>query len=105
MGAGGARHGFSYWVQADREPEGFAGPHDVWHTHSGLCVVNGWVEREEVADAAQCPGSWLAGGDLWMVHALDRAGLLEPVGPLRPGQPGAVPDGTGPRPRLLRPRH
>jgi hypothetical protein len=61
--------GYSYWVQADRAPDGFAGPNDVWHTHSGLCVVNGWVEREEVPDATLCPGSWLAGGDLFMLHA------------------------------------
>jgi hypothetical protein len=60
--------GFSYWVQDDTEPVGFAGPNDHWHTHSGLCVVNGWVEREGVASPALCPGDWLDGGDLWMLH-------------------------------------
>ena len=60
--------GFSYWVQSAAEPDGFAGPNDHWHTHSGLCVVNGWVERENVAAPALCPGDWLDGGDLWMLH-------------------------------------
>ena len=27
------------------------------------------VEREDVPAPADCPGSWLAGGDLWMLHA------------------------------------
>jgi len=61
--------GFSYWVQSTYPPDGFAGSNDQWHTHAGLCVVNGWVEREEVPAPADCPGSWLAGGDLWMLHA------------------------------------
>jgi hypothetical protein len=61
--------GFSYWVQSPIEPSGFAGINDHWHTHSGLCVVNGWVERESVASPALCPGDLLDGGDLWMLHA------------------------------------
>jgi hypothetical protein len=61
--------GFSYWVQQPQAPDGFAGPNDQWHTHNGLCVVNGWVEREEVPSANACVGSWLAAGDLWMLHA------------------------------------
>jgi hypothetical protein len=61
--------GYSYWVQSVSPPEGFAGPNDVWHTHHGLCVVNGWVEREDVATPGECPGAWLAGDDLWMLHA------------------------------------
>jgi hypothetical protein len=61
--------GFSYWVQGTYPPDGFAGSNDQWHTHAGLCVVNGWVEREGVAAPTDCPGSWLAGGDLWMLHA------------------------------------
>jgi hypothetical protein len=61
--------GFSYWVQSVQAPAGFAGPNDVWHAHHGLCVVNGWVEREDVGSPLECPGSWLAGDDLWMLHA------------------------------------
>jgi hypothetical protein len=61
--------GFSYWVESPTAPAGFAGPNDEWHTHHGLCVVNGWVEREEVANAAECPGTLLEGSNLWMLHA------------------------------------
>ena len=61
--------GFSYWVESTTEPAGFAGPNDQWHTHHGLCVVNGWVEREDVATAAECPGTLLEGSNLWMLHA------------------------------------
>ncbi len=61
--------GYSYWVQSPTEPVGFAGANDQWHQHTGLCVVNGWVDREEAASPAQCAGTFLAGGDLWMLHA------------------------------------
>jgi hypothetical protein len=61
--------GFSYWVQSATEPEGFAGYNDHWHQHTGLCVVNGWVDREEASSPSACAGTYLAGGDLWMLHA------------------------------------
>jgi hypothetical protein len=61
--------GFSYWVRSDTEPEGFAGDHDVWHRHTNLCVVNGWIDRESVPSRADCAGHVLAGSDLWMLHA------------------------------------
>ena len=56
-------------VQSPTEPEGFAGPNDHWHQHQGLCVVNGWVDRERVSGPDACAGTFLAGGDLWMLHA------------------------------------
>ncbi|RPI10763.1 MAG: hypothetical protein EHM63_02680 [Actinobacteria bacterium] len=61
--------GFSYWIRSGAEPTGFAGPNDTWHQHSGLCVANGWVDREDVADASDCAGSYFGGRDLWMLHA------------------------------------
>jgi hypothetical protein len=61
--------GYSYWLQSPTEPEGFAGYNDHWHQHTGLCVVNGWVDREEAAGPDTCAGTYLAGGDLWMLHA------------------------------------
>ncbi len=61
--------GFSYWLQSPTEPEGFAGPNDHWHQHQGLCVVNGWVDRERATGPEACAGTFLAGGDLWMLHA------------------------------------
>ena len=60
--------GFSYWIRADA-PEGFTGPNDVWHQHTNLCVVNGWVDREAVSAPEDCAGHVLAGADLWMLHA------------------------------------
>ncbi len=61
--------GFSYWLRADLPPTGFAGANDHWHQHSGLCIVNGWVDREEVEGPNLCAGSYLGGRDLWMLHA------------------------------------
>lgn len=61
--------GFSYWLQSSTMPEGFAGPNDQWHQHQGLCVVNGWVDRERAAGPDVCAGTYFAGGDLWMLHA------------------------------------
>jgi hypothetical protein len=61
--------GFSYWLRADNEPAGFAGPNDTWHQHSGLCVANGWVDREDVSSSSECAGSYFGGRDLWMLHA------------------------------------
>jgi hypothetical protein len=61
--------GFSYWVRSIDPPDGFAGPNDVWHRHSGLCFENGWNVRENVPAQDECPGEWLNGSDLWMLHA------------------------------------
>lgn len=60
--------GFSYWIHSTTEPEGFAGGNDMWHRHTNLCIVNGWVDRERASPAA-CAGRVLAGSDLWMLHA------------------------------------
>ena len=60
--------GLSYWVRSDSPPEGFTGPNDVWHRHSGLCFENGWLARENVASSGECAGQWLNGSDLWMLH-------------------------------------
>ncbi len=61
--------GFSYWVRSATAPEGFAGPNDIWHQHAGLCIVNGWVDREEATGPKECAGTYLGGRDLWMMHA------------------------------------
>jgi hypothetical protein len=62
---------------APQAPEGFAGPNDHWHRHTGVCVkfVSGAMEIPFPADAditkAMCDGK---GGNFidrtqWMVHA------------------------------------
>ena len=68
-GAAPVLAGFSYWLRSDVAPTGFAGANDHWHQHSGLCIVNGWVDREEVEGPSLCGGSYLGGRDLWMLHA------------------------------------
>jgi hypothetical protein len=78
--------GLSYLVRSPVAPEGFAGPADVWHQHFGMCVVNGWIDREN-APRSDCAGSWFAGGDLWMLHAWvvpgweNRSGLFANLNP------------------------
>ncbi len=72
--------GFSYWVRSAAPPEGFAGPNDVWHRHSGLCFDNGFLVRENVPAADQCAGQWLNGSDLWMLHAWVAPGLPNTAG-------------------------
>lgn len=60
--------GLSYWVRDADVPDGFAGPNDHWHQHSGMCFEDSWLIREGVSSASECTGEWLAGGDLWMLH-------------------------------------
>ena len=60
--------GLSYWVRSETPPEGFTGPNDIWHRHSGLCFENGWLARENVPSSGECAGQWLNGSDLWMLH-------------------------------------
>jgi hypothetical protein len=81
-------------------PAGFAGTNDRWHTHAGLCVVNGWVEREEVPPR---PTAWQLARRLATCgcSTLGRRPLLEPLGPLRPEPTQAVPNRTGAGHRLL----
>ena len=31
--------------------------------------MNGWVDREKAATPQDCAGEFLAGSDLWMLHA------------------------------------
>jgi hypothetical protein len=61
--------GYSYALQSPTRPHGFAGDNDRWHQHRGLCVKNGWVIREEASGKDACDGSFIAGGDFWMLHA------------------------------------
>ncbi|MGZ4769022.1 MAG: hypothetical protein ACXVLX_10055 [Ilumatobacteraceae bacterium] len=79
--------GYSYALQSPTRPEGFAGPNDHWHQHQGLCVVNGWVVREQTSGPDACSGTYIAGGDFWMLHAWvvpkwdNRKGMFAPFNP------------------------
>lgn len=83
--------GFSYWLRSDGPPDGFASGSDVWHRHSNLCIVNGWVDREEVSSADDCAGDVLAGSDLWMLHAWVVPGRENPWGHFAVRHPGLCP--------------
>jgi hypothetical protein len=87
--------GFSYWLRSDVAPAGFAGANDHWHQHSGLCIVNGWVDREEVEGPSLCAGSYLGGRDLWMLHAWVVPGYENRWGDFADTNPVLCPPVTG----------
>lgn len=86
---------YVYWLQSPDLPEGFAGPNDEWHQHTGLCIVNGWTLREEAAGPEECPGDYLAGGDLWMLHAWVVDGLENRLGQFANIHPALCPTRYG----------
>jgi hypothetical protein len=75
--------GFMYLSMSDEEPEGFAGPNDVWHYHEQLCLswkANGEIDvpfgLDHQSNQAQCDS---VGGRLlpispWMVHVWSAPG-------------------------------
>jgi hypothetical protein len=87
--------GFSYWVRSDGPPVGFAGDTDQWHRHFGLCFVQGILDREDVASASQCAGTWVNGSDLWMLHAWVVPGFENAAGVFAPRNLALCPARTG----------
>ena len=83
------------------EPAGFAGGNDVWHRHTNLCIVNGWVDREGVSSADHCAGALLAGSDLWMLHAWVVPGFANRWGDFATLHPALCPGPDG-RPDIAR---
>ena len=89
--------GFSYWVSSDDgPPEGFAGDADEWHSHRGLCFIEGVLESEQVEDPAACAGAWIDGTGLWMLHAWVVPGFTNPDGLFAPVNPRLCPPRRGP---------
>lgn len=70
---------FSYWVHSDGDPEGFVGNEDGWHRHLGVCFINGYIKDENLL-RDQCPGDWVNGSKLWMLHAWVVPGLENEYG-------------------------
>jgi len=75
--------GFMYLSMADTEPEGFAGPNDVWHYHEDLCLSyssTGEIDvpfgLDQQATDAQCAaaGGRKIGISPWMVHVWSAPG-------------------------------
>jgi hypothetical protein len=66
--------GLMYYAMGDKAPEGFAGPNDHWHRHSGVCMGKGGdvlFPPDSSVTAAQCAkvnGFFMAVTG-WMVHA------------------------------------
>ncbi len=87
--------GYSYALQSPTLPEGFAGPNDHWHQHRGLCVDNGWVVREQATGPDACNGTYIAGGDFWMLHAWVVPGWNNRKGDFAPFNPKLCPPVSG----------
>jgi hypothetical protein len=87
--------GYSYALQSATLPEGFAGPNDHWHQHRGLCVDNGWVVREQASGPDACDGTYIAGGDFWMLHAWVVPGWENRKGEFAPFNPKLCPPVVG----------
>lgn len=96
--------GVMYYLLTDAPPEGFAGPTDEWHKHSGACLVwqpDGKVDTPLPVDAdttrAQCDE---VGGEFmdvtgWMTHAWVVPGWDSPVGVFAHDHPDLIcRDGT-----------
>ena len=94
--------GYSYFMQSDTEPEGFAGKGDEWHLHGSLCIVNGW-HASEGKPKEDCPGTWLYASTLWMSHAWVVPEFESPWGVFSTYNPTVCPDGTEPQCADLRP--
>lgn len=89
--------GYSYAVQSPDRPVGFTGDADEWHRHTGLCVMlNGWVVGERIPGPNKCEGSFIAGGDFWMLHAWLVPGWENRDGMFAPMNPKLCPGDTGP---------
>jgi len=81
--------GVMYYTVADAPPDGFAGPLDTWHLHTGICLTtapDGGIDvpiaPDEDATKVACDGF---GGQFmdvsgWMVHAWVVPGWDSPVG-------------------------
>ena len=87
--------GYSYALQSPTRPEGFSGDNDHWHQHRGLCVVDGWVVREQTTGPDACSGTYIAGGDFWMLHAWVVPGWENRRGDFAPFNPKLCPPVTG----------
>jgi hypothetical protein len=87
--------GYSYALQSPTRPDGFAGPNDHWHQHRGLCVEGGWVVREQAPGPEACNGTYIAGGDFWMLHAWVVPGWDNRKGEFAPFNPKLCPPTVG----------
>ncbi len=77
--------GLMYYAMGSTAPEGFAGPNDHWHRHSGVCTGKGGdvlFPPDSSVTAAQCTkaGGFYMSITGWMVHAWVAPGWESPAG-------------------------
>jgi hypothetical protein len=99
--------GFMYMARAASrsapEPEGFAGPNDKWHFHTGVCTVQGANNTTEIfgfdgsiteADCRKSGGNFAAVTQ-YMLHVWTVPGYTSPLGVYSHANPALTcPDGT-----------
>src|SRR5450755_4448164 len=84
--------GLMYYSMGSTPPEGFAGPNDHWHRHSGVCLGNGGdvlFPPDSDVTARKCAiakGSFTAITG-WMVHAWVVPGWERPQGSVLTREP------------------
>jgi hypothetical protein len=81
--------GLMYYSERMRLPEGFAGPNDIWHYHTSVCLVNkpdGSVDTpfgaDQTVSKAMCDAAHgqLMARTQWMLHAWVVPGYDSPEG-------------------------
>jgi hypothetical protein len=76
--------GLSYASVGDEAPDGFVGPNDEWHAHTGLCMTGGLVVGIDGTPEELCEsvGGNIARqlGNLWMAHLWQVPGWESPWG-------------------------
>lgn len=95
--------GLMYYSMAKQEPQGFAGPNDVWHFHTNLCLVYGatgidlpyGADQEVSQEQCDKVHGQLMKQSNWMVHVWTVPGYESSVGTFSHTSP-ALPceDGT-----------
>lgn len=81
--------GVMYYAMGADPPEGFAGPNDHWHKHTGLCLASGTggdidialpVDQDATREQCDAVKGRLMATTGWMVHVWSAPGWESPVG-------------------------
>ena len=95
--------GFMYYAMSPNTPQGFAGPNDVWHYHTNVCLkysANGidapfGADSDVPADLCTRAGGQVLQQTQWMVHVWSVPGWESQQGLFGEVNPAlACPDGT-----------
>jgi hypothetical protein len=95
--------GLMYYSMSKQEPQGFAGPNDLWHYHTNLCLVYGKAGidlpygADQDVSQQQCDSvhGQLLKQSNWMVHVWTVPGYESSVGTFSHTSPALpCPDGT-----------